>query len=160
MQSIIRIFSTRYLFLYSQKQNELPTMRMHTALPVIAKPVIDTDLLFSIHPELLNDSFIYIHCHLPAMPQEMLIRIWSSTYLIGKACGGKSKIIHAENISFAPLWTLVPENFHYHFLLIFESLPRDCKVFDLLEDIAQDGGFFIPDIRRNESDVYQLQINT
>lgn len=132
---------------------------MHTALPVIAKPVIDTELLFSMNPELLNDAFIYVHCHLPAMSQEMLIRIWSSTYLIGKACGSKSKLMHAENITFAPLWTLVPENFDYHFLLIFESLPRDCKVFDLLEDTAQDGGFFIPNIKRNDSDVYQVQIN-
>ncbi len=126
--------------------------------PVKAKPFVDTAVLFSIRPELLNDSYIYLHGHVPQQAQEMLIRIWQSTYLIGKAAGEKSAIIHAENITYAPVWTLVPKNLAYSFLLIFQALPKNCAVFDLVEQIPQPGGFFIPNIIRNETDVYHVQV--
>ena len=33
-----------------------------------------------------------------------------------------------------------------------------CKVFDLIEEIPESGGFKIYDIRRNKSDVYRVDI--
>ncbi|QOI98267.1 MAG: hypothetical protein HRU69_12575 [Flammeovirgaceae bacterium] len=55
----------------------------HTeTLPVTAKPRIDLNKLFSERPDLLNEACIYIHCHVPVSVQEVLIRIWKSTYLI------------------------------------------------------------------------------
>jgi len=127
--------------------------------PVKARPFVDTDLLFSIRPELLNDSYIYIHGHVHQQAQEMLIRIWHSTYLMGKGVGEKSELIHAENITYAPVWTIVPQKLKYNFLLIFAALPKACRVFDLVEQIPQPGGFFIPNIIRNDTDVYHVNFD-
>ena len=70
--------------------------------PVKAKPFVDADSLFSIHPELLNDAFIYVHGHVKPHANETLIRIWQSTYLIGKEAGERAELIHAENITYFP----------------------------------------------------------
>jgi hypothetical protein len=129
-----------------------------TESPVRARPSIDTEVLFSIHPEWLHDSYVYVHAHVNEADQEMLVRIWKSTFLLDKRSGSKSALVHAENITFAPVWTIVPKNFSYTFLLIFHALPKSCTVFDLVEQIPQPGGFFIPDIMRNKSDVYHLNL--
>ncbi len=127
--------------------------------PVKAKPSVDTDILFSIHPELLNDSYIYIHTHVKQMPEELLIRIWKSTFLIGKNVPCRSALIHAENITYAPVWTIVPKNFPYHFLLIFGGLQKDCSVFDVVEQIPEPRGFYFGNVQRNETDVYHLDLS-
>lgn len=127
--------------------------------PVKAKPFVDTDVLFSIRPELLNDSYIYIHGYVQTQAQEMLIRIWPSTFLVGKNAAERAQLIHAENITFAPVWTIVPDKLRYSFLLIFSALPKTCRVFDLVEEIPQPGGFFIPNIARNDTDVYHVNFD-
>lgn len=127
--------------------------------PVKANPSIDTDILFSIHPELLNDSYMYVHLHVKHAVEELLIRIWRTTFLIGKNGEGRAGLVHAENITYAPVWTLVPKNFDYVFLLIFGGLPKSCRVFDLVEEISQPGGFYVGDISRNETDVYHIDLN-
>ncbi len=126
--------------------------------PVKAKPYVDMDVLASIHPELLNDAYIYVHCHFDNDGEEMLIRIWRTTFLIDRSSSARSELVHAENISYAPQWTMVPENQPFNFLLIFARLPKSCAQFDLVEEIAQPGGFFVRDIRRNESDVYHVEL--
>ena len=126
--------------------------------PVKAKPVIDADVLESIAIAGLEDSFVYVHCYFDNPNKDMLIRIWRSTFLIDKGSGVRSKLIHAENISIAPVWTQIPDKTLYSFLLIFEGLPRACQYFDLLEDIPQPGGFEIRNVSRNDSDVYHLDI--
>lgn len=88
----------------------------------------------------------------------MLIRIWRTTYLIDKGSSSRSKLVHAENISFAPAWTAIPDKTRYSFLLIFNALPKSCQRFDLLEEISQPGGFFVPDIQRNQTDVYHIDL--
>jgi hypothetical protein len=127
--------------------------------PVKAKPAVDTDVLFSVHPELLNESYVYVHCHVSAAVQELLIRIWRTTFLIDKNSGVRSGLVHAENITYAPVWTLVPKTFSYSFLLIFFGLPKSCKAFDLVEEINQPGGFFVPHILRNDTDVYHIDLD-
>jgi hypothetical protein len=128
------------------------------SLPVKAKPEVDTDLLYAIHPELLHDAYIYAHIHVPRTSEEILIRIWRTTSLVDKSSELKAGLVHAENITIAPLWTIVPRHFTYTFLLIFNALPTTCRVFDLLEEINQPGGFYIPNIIRNESDVYHVDL--
>jgi len=138
---------------------ELPLFPKSTmSPPVKAKPEVDTDVLYAIHPELLHDAYIYAHLHVPRTSEEVLIRIWRSTSLIDRTSGLKSGLVHAENITFAPIWTIVPRHFNYTFLLIFNTLPKSSHVFDLVEEISQPGGFFIPGINRNESDVYHLDL--
>lgn len=127
-------------------------------LPVTTKPEVDEEVLTSIDPSTLEDSFVYVHCYFDNTSEDMLIRIWRSTFLIDRASGSRSSLIHAENISYAPKWTMIPKKGQFSFLLIFSALPKDCTVFDLLEDIPQTGGFFIQGIQRNQLDVYHVDI--
>ena len=126
--------------------------------PVKAKPEIDMDVLFSIHPELLEDSYVYVHCHVANNWQDTLIRIWRTTYLVDHSSASRSKLVHAENITFAPQWTMIADCGKYTFLLIFSALPKSCTRFDLLEEIPQPGGFAVKDILRNTNDVYHVDI--
>jgi len=133
----------------------LPTIKEP---PVKAKPSVDMEVLASIHPELMDDSYVYVHCHFENKWQDMLIRIWKTTFIIDRAGVTRSQLIHAENISYAPQWTLIPDNQPFTFLLIFPGLPKSCKQFDLLEEISEPGGFFVKNIQRNEQDVYHVDL--
>ena len=126
--------------------------------PVKAKPQVDIDTLVALSPELLDESYVYVHCNFRNRWRGMLVRIWNSTYLIDQTSGSKSRLVHAENITIAPVWTMVPDKRDYSFLLIFEALPQSCKVFELLEDIPQAGGFHVGAILRNPSDVYHVDL--
>lgn len=130
---------------------------IETERPLV-KPVVDIETLES-NPQLLEDSFVYVHCHFDNPSDDMLIRIWRTTFLIDRASGVRSQLLHAENISYAPQWTIIPRKGDFTFLLIFGGLPKSCAVFDLVEEIAQPGGFFVKDIRRNETDVYHIDID-
>lgn len=127
-------------------------------LPEIAAPKIDLDTSILIDPETLEDSFVYVHCHFRNRWRNMLMRIWKTTFLIDQHSSSRAKLIHIENISYAPSWTLIPDQTEYAFLLIFSSLPKSCTHFNLLEEIPQPGGFFVKNIIRNESDVYHIEI--
>jgi hypothetical protein len=126
--------------------------------PVKTKPEIDGEVLAAIDPSTLEDSFVYVHCYFENQSDDMLIRIWRSTYLIDRASGSRSELVHIENISYAPMWTMIPKKGTFSFLLIFSALPKDCLMFDLLEDIPQAGGFYVQGIKRNELDVYHVDI--
>jgi hypothetical protein len=132
--------------------------RGETIAPPKTKPKVDVDTLTMIDPSVLEDSFVYVHCYFKNTYKDMLIRIWKTTFLIDQASGARSGLVHAENISFAPVWTQIPDNKTYSFLLIFSGLPKSCTVFNLVEEIPQPGGFYIPDIARNKTDVYHIDI--
>ena len=87
------------------------------------------------------------------------IRIWPTTYLVPQEGGEKSKLVTKENISLAPFWTMLYRKGDFRFTLIFSPLPKTCKLFHLWEDIDQPGGFLIRNIKRNETDVYQVELN-
>jgi hypothetical protein len=117
--------------------------------PDQVKPAIDVEVLESISAETLQDGYVYVHA---------LIRIWKTTFLIDRVSGSRSKLIHVENISFAPVWTMIADQRTHTFLLIFEALPKSCKVFDLVEEITQPGGFHVENIHRNPTDVYHIDL--
>jgi len=119
------------------------------------KPEVDSAVLASIDPAFLEDSFVYVHCNFFSEQSGSLIRIWPTTYLVDAHSGSKSGLVHAENISLAPMWTPIPQG-AYSFLLVFSSLPKSCSVFHLIEEISQPGGFEVRNIRRNLSDVYHV----
>ncbi len=125
---------------------------------VVPKPVVDTDVLASIDPLSLDEGYIYVHCHYADAQRDMLIRIWRTTYLFDQHSDACAQLVHAENISYAPVWTWIPDNKPFRFLLIFASLPKSCTVFDLIEQIPQPGGFEVRHIHRNERDVYHVYI--
>lgn len=125
--------------------------------PVKTKPAIDVEVLSAIDPQTLEDSFVYVHCYYNNPSPDMLIRIWRTTFLVDHTSGARSSLVHAENISFAPMWTMIPKG-RYTFLLVFSALQKSCSQFDLIEEIAQPGGFHVPDIQRTQSDVYHIDI--
>jgi hypothetical protein len=127
-------------------------------VPVKVKPLIDTEVLSAIQADMLDDSYVYVHCHIDSDAKDMLIRIWRTTYLVDRDGGTRSKLIHAENVSFAPMWTMVPDSRNFSFLLIFSSLPKSCMQFDLVEEVPTSGGFHVGNIHRNLNDVYHLTI--
>lgn len=126
--------------------------------PVKVRPKIDIEVLSAISPSALEDSYIYVHCYFNNTYQDMLIRIWKTTYLLDKGSASRAKLIHAENISIAPVWTKIPDGQTYSFLLVFEGLPKSCTHFDLVEEIAQPGGFEVRNIGRNATDVYHIDL--
>jgi len=122
------------------------------------KPELDSELLTSIDPQSLTDSFVYVHCYFQNEWKDALVRIWKTTFLVDQSTGLKSGLIHAENISIAPLWTIIPDNITHNFLLVFGALPKGCNQFDLIEEIPQPGGFCVKNIQRNHRDVYHVDI--
>lgn len=124
--------------------------------PVKTKPEPEVEVITALAT--LADSHVYVHCYFDNQSDDMLIRIWRSTFLIDRASGARSELVHAENISFAPQWTMIQKRGTFSFLLIFSALPKECTVFDLLEDIPQAGGFFIKGIERNQLDVYHVDV--
>ena len=124
--------------------------------PVKSKPRVEGEVSASVKTQ--NDSHVYVHFYFDSALDGMLIRIWKTTFLIDRQSGSRSALVHAENISYAPQWTIVPTKTTFSFLLIFSALPKACTVFDLLEDIPQSGGFFVPGIVRNPLDVYHVDI--
>lgn len=122
------------------------------------KPAIDDSVLTAIQPSVLEDSHVYVHCSFDNTWEDALIRIWKTTFLIDKASGSKSSLVHAENISLAPLWTVIPDKRVHNFILVFSALPKTCVLFDLIEEIPQPGGFVVANIHRNASDVYHVAI--
>ena len=129
----------------------------HTITPE-KKILVGVDALASIDPDILEDSYVYVHCQFPIPAPGMLVRIWKTTVLKDCHSSGQSQLIHAENISYAPQWTLIPDTGTYSFLLIFSALPKACTMFDLVEEIPQPGGFLVRNIARNKTDVYRITI--
>ena len=132
----------------------IPTEQEVTVVPSVKiDPRIKNEVLAQIHEE----KVVIVHCSYKS-PIDSGIRIWSSTVLIDKVSGDRSTMHHAENISIAPTWALVPAGTIFRFTLIFSPLPKSYEVFDFLEDISEAGGFFIQNIKRNKSDVYNVKI--
>ncbi len=104
----------------------------------------------------LDESCVYVHLEIHTSLKPILVRIWPTTFLIDRASGHRSALIHAENITYAPEWTPIPSYTRYKFLLIFTGLPRGCTRFDLVEEAGAGEGdaFRISSISRNETDVY------
>lgn len=126
--------------------------------PPQTKPATEPVVVTSVDTKIQEDSYVYVHCYFKNPGTDALIRIWKTTYLVDQASGSKSSLVHAENISFAPLWTRIPDNTLFSFLLIFSALPKVCQRFDLKEEISQPGGFLVTDIQRNETDVYHVDL--
>ena len=129
----------------------------HTLTPE-KKILVGVDILAAIDPDILEDSYVYVHCQFPIPAPGMLVRIWKTTVLKDCHSTGQSQLIHAENISYAPQWTMIPDKGTYSFLLIFSALPKSCTMFDLVEEIPQPGGFLVKNIARNKTDVYRITI--
>ena len=104
-------------------------------------------------------SQVIVHCMFSAEDEELLLRIWPSTYLVCRQTKIAIPLAHQENISVFPTWTPVAPHSKHFFTLYFVGLPKECKSFDLEERIPQAGGFVIRNIIRNNADVYRVVID-
>ena len=129
-------------------------------MEVISKPFIAKEILESLQTKIEEEKQVIVHCCFPASPfLGNLIRIWNTTHLIDNTSSHKSKLIHTENITIYPNWTVVPFMKDFWFTLVFSGLPKDCKSFDFKEEIPEEGGFFVKSIKRNPSDIYRIKIS-
>jgi hypothetical protein len=126
----------------------------HSATPAVK---LDKRLMEELLSQIQEEPMVIVHCSFTA-EITMNIRIWNSTFLIDHLSGSRGRLLHAENITIAPVWMEVPARANIMFTLIFAPLPKSCEVFDLYEDIPEDGGFHIKGIKRNRSDVYNVKI--
>jgi hypothetical protein len=128
---------------------------------IIAEPEKLTLQQVKVSPleETLEEKQVTVHCSFncpDGLPQ--LIRVWPSVFLIDKHSAHRSKLMFHDNITLYPYWTPVEGGKPYQFTLIFSGLPSSCILFDFLEEIPQEGGFFVPSITRNKTDVYHIVI--
>ncbi|WP_300673761.1 hypothetical protein [Soonwooa sp.] len=125
------------------------------------KPFIDASLREANKELHMMDKIVIVHCRFQSVGFfEEKIRIWQSTFLYDDASSSLlSELIHCENISYYPEWTDVPPGKTFLFTLYFSGLPSDCKSFTLAEIIPEANGFFVPNIKRNKSDVYNIIID-
>ena len=129
-------------------------------MDTLTKPKISQEILESLQTQVEEEKQVIVHCCYPATFQVgNLIRIWQSTFLVDKKLCHKSNLIHHENISLFPYWTEVPPLQDFWFTLIFSGLPKDCESFDLREEIPEEGGFLVQNIKRNGTDVYRVRID-
>ena len=128
-------------------------------MPTISKPIIAPEILSQIQEQFEEEKQVIVHCCFQNNYMVgNLVRIWPSTFLVDKFTGCSSKLIFWENIAVFPYWTEVPPVKEYSFTLIFSALPKECKVFDFVEEVMHGSGFLVTDIERNESDVYTLKL--
>ena len=163
-------FSRSHALTFSHMPTTLTILRSYVltfllsyAMTVSTHTTTDTRIKSSTRKKLKEETQeekqVIVHCHYTCTnPYGMYIRIWPSTYLISKDVQHKSDLVHAENIPLAPDWMAVPPGARSQFTLIFTALPKDCQRFDLAEIIPQEGGFFVPNIERNELDVYEVEM--
>jgi hypothetical protein len=148
---------------YKNAMTELnPVHNVKTAekaeVPVATPAVkLDKELIEELMSQSQEEAMVIVHCSFNAV-EETGIRIWSSTFLIDQESGTRSRLLHALNITMAPMWMLVPGGTTARFTLLFSALPKSCSSFTLFEDIPQPGGFEIRNIKRNKSDVYNIRI--
>lgn len=129
-------------------------------MPTITKPEICQEILEALLTEVQEEQQVIVHCCYPATYHiGSLIRIWQSTFLVDERLNHRSSLLHHENISLFPDWTPVPPMQDYWFTLVFSGLPKDCKSFDLREEIPEEGGFLVKNIKRNGTDVYRVKLS-
>ena len=86
------------------------------------KVTIDPELKNAIQTLVEEESQVIIHLHLH-FSDFSTIRIWKSTFLLPHNNGGKINLVHADNISFYPDWTICRTG-ETVCTLIFKGLPN------------------------------------
>lgn len=135
-----------------------PYFHTITETEVLPAPMVVPSVDPAIREQLLEQvdecGQVTVRCHLHTDCATML-RIWTNTYLVCRQTGHRSRMIYADGITYMPAWMPVPAG-TTTFILVFETLPDKCEVFDLLEDIPETGGFHVPGVLRNGRDMYDV----
>lgn len=123
---------------------------------VAPSTIIAEETLLSLDVQTLEEGQVTVHVKYRVKLPGEGIRVWPTTYLIPQEGGEKSKLVTCANISLAPFWTFLRRKGEFRFTLVFSPLPKNCQLFHLWEDIDQPGGFLIRNIKRNQTDVYEV----
>ncbi|WP_372472562.1 hypothetical protein AB4865_07010 [Capnocytophaga sp. ARDL2] len=123
-------------------------------MSILIKSFIASELKREIKNRLEEEKQVIVHFSLWSDAEGDMARIWKSTFLIDCATGIKYPLLIAYGISYAPDWTVIPPTRPLDFTLIFQGLPKSCILFDLVEEIPEDGGFEVRNIHRNQEDIY------
>jgi hypothetical protein len=120
---------------------------------IIVDPKVNDEILAKVE----NEGTVIVHCSFTAVISSG-IRIWSSTFLVDKISGHRSKLLHAVNIPFALTILPVKPGTTARFTLFFSALPKSCNVFDLIEKVQTPDvmGFTAYNVKRNASDIYNV----
>ena len=78
-QAMSLIISVSTITLLTEMIQRLP-QSSHTLTPE-KKILVGVDTLASIDPDILEDSYVYVHCQFPIPTPGILIRIWKTTVL-------------------------------------------------------------------------------
>ncbi len=105
-----------------------------------------------------EEAQVTLHIRYQSKEYGNKIRIWPTTFLLPEQGGKRGRLVAANNICLSPEWLHLPIGAEHLFSLLFTGLPEDCKKFHLWEDIPGQDGFFLKDIERNATDVYQISL--
>lgn len=96
---------------------------------------------------------ILIHVHAPIGGKA---RIWPGTKLRCLTTGIESYCLRAVGLSPSPNWTTLDPGRTY--TLSFETLPTNCRHFNLMENALDPDGPNVRRMERNDKDIYRLWI--
>ncbi len=117
----------------------------------------DVDVTTELASQVETQAQVIVHCHFLATSPGDGYRIWPTTFLTDQHSGQRSKLLHAENVCYFPQWQFAEKAGWHNFTLVFEPLPSSCTLFDLAEEIPESGAFKALGIKRNKSDVYNVE---
>ena len=147
--------------IFSVAYEHMPTLLTCSAPAIEAPPLTQERLDQQLREELCTAveerGQVTVHCSFTAGMFDC-IRIWPTTYLVCQHSGHRSPLLLADGIPLAPTWLPVPAGQPVHFTLLFAGLPQHCVLFDLVEEIADPGGFHVSSILRNGMDVYRVDL--
>lgn len=121
--------------------------------------LITPDLLEDLQTVTQEEGQVIVHCITKASPFcDWRARIQKTTFLFDLNSEHQSDLLHVENISIAPEWSIIEKGGSRRYSLIFSGLPKSCSRFELVELNERYNAFHVADIERNETDVYFLQL--
>jgi hypothetical protein len=128
-------------------------------VPSSPKPTVKLDkfLKLKLLKKFEEQGNAIVHCSC-AVPENGKIRISGSTELFDLDNGCCIRMLHALNIPIAPKWKNIKTETTLTFTLTFAPLPKNCTVFDLVENGPKAGAFIVQGIVRNDQDVYKVHI--
>jgi len=109
-----------------------------------------------------EDGFTYLHCIYNATSKYInggWVNMHKTSYLESDKSKVRLQMLNAIGVP------LAPNKHHFNrvgeylkFTLIFPAIPKDWKIFDLIEDCSGSNGFYIKNIPRNSTGVYKVII--
>ena len=84
-----------------------------------------------------------------------IVQIWPKTYLLCGDTGHRSPLVWVHGIPLAPQWRFPASPVGHTFILLFTALPRQCRHFNVVEEVPTGTERYIG-VTRNRMDVYEI----